>query len=172
MLVGTVAIVLCMAVLLIMACVWRAIVAKKRRKRELSAVGINSCIYDESVGPIYETINVIEQSVSGESVSMTNNEAYESIFLKQTKSLDVDVTNNEASVMPFCRDIMSLERNEFCNTPIRLNSQVATNCKDFEGTQLVCCGKNTENFSESHRQLPLLNRRVNNTYSSQKVDLN
>ena len=177
MLVGTVAIVLCMAVVLIMACVWRAIVAKKRRKEQLSAVGINSCIYDEAVGPVYEIINVTKQSASDERVSMTNNEAYESVLLKQTKlaSLAVDVTNNEAYVTPFCRDIMSLERSEFCNTPIRLNYRVATtcsNCEDFESTQLVCCEKHLENFSESQHQLPLLNRCVNNTSASQKVDLN
>ena len=128
MLVGTVAVVLCMVVVLIMACILRAVVAKKR-KRELSTVGLNSCIYNEAVGPVYETINITKQSASGERVSMTNNEAYNSVLLKQTilASLDVGVTNSEAYVTPFCRDKMSLERSESCKAPIPLNSQVVTN---------------------------------------------
>ena len=177
-LVGTVAVVLCLAVVLIVVCIWRATVAKKRRERELSIVEITNCIYDEVVGPVYaETINVIKESASGERVSMTNNEAYESVFSKQTNfaslESDVDVTSNGAYyVIPFCRNVMSLERNESCNTAIHLNSLVATNCKDFECTQLVCHGKHQENFSENHHELLLLNQFVNNTNPSQKVDLN
>lgn len=174
--VGATAAILCISAVFTAICIWRAHLSK-RRNRERSALSTEANrVYDEIVGPVYETLNGpgTEESVCDKKVSVFNNEAYKTSELNlETKitSLDEHFSSNESNTMQFGSTVLSMENNVSYQKLTQQNSQVATRSEEFTSTQLQCCGKYLEPFSESHHQLLLL--RSNDTiYSkpSQNLD--
>ena len=90
--------ILCLSVGLTAFCIWRAALAKKH-VRSKSPTDSSSGEYDDIVGPVYETITTSGDSARDTKVSMTENEAYNSVHFMETKftSLEVDLTNNEGN---------------------------------------------------------------------------
>ena len=81
------------------ACIWRACLYRKKRKRVLaSSCRANQEYEDIVIGPVYETIQPARDLADDTQVTMTNNEAYKTIPLKRTNitSLDADVVNVKA----------------------------------------------------------------------------
>ena len=120
-------------IMLITICIWRVTVANKRRKdvdEELASSIGDNCIYDDiiTIGPVYETINSNE-----ESISVTNNKAYETNIIQGGNfvSSEIAVTNNEAySSISLSRAVMSTESDEFNKKSVHFNSQSTTNSED------------------------------------------
>lgn len=131
-LVAIVTVTLFTSTILITICIWRATVANKRRKdvdEELASSIGDNCIYDDiTIGPVYETINSNE-----ESISVTNNKAYETNIIQEVNfvSSEIAVTNNEAySSISLGRAVMSTESDEFIKKSVHFNSQSTTNSED------------------------------------------
>ena len=90
--------ILCLSAGLTVVCIWRAALAKKNVKSK-SPTDSSSGEYDDIVGPVYETITTSGDSARDTKVSMTENEAYQSVHFKETMfaSLEVDLTNSEGN---------------------------------------------------------------------------
>ena len=78
------------------ACIWRACLYKKKRKRVLASSGRANQEYNDIViCPVYETVQPAGDLADDTHVTMTNNEAYKTIPLKRTNltSLGEDMVN-------------------------------------------------------------------------------